>query len=405
MALKYRAIGAGLAAAEFLVPRGFPGHAADELIRVSGARPSPGAREGLARLVAALDADSELTMFGRLSVRFDCIRLLRNAQLVDDTLTERPELAAAGIEKPIFILGLPRSGTTFLHGLLAADEDNLVPRNWQTMYPAPRPAGFDALRDGRARAVERQLRFFAGIAPGFDEHHPAGADSPQECSEITACVFQSLRFDTTYRVPRHLAWMDARGHDEAFAFHKRFLRVLQAGLGAKSWVLKCPDHTFSLDAILRIYPDARFVVVHRDPVAVFGSVAHLTEILRKPFVKNVDAEEIGRQVTERWIDGAERLVAFDRQADVTEARKINIQYEELVADPVAVVAGIYRHFGKPLSAAAAAAMGRAVAAKPRGGYGGQRRYGLDKFGISPEALAPRFAAYMDYFQVFSGAAQ
>jgi len=400
--LRYWALEAGFSAAEAVLPKDYPGHDAKTLIRAAGAKPSAGAQEGLERLVAALDADSELTMFGRLSVRFDGLRLLKNAQLVEDTLARRPELAAAEIKKPIFILGLPRSGTTFLHGLLAEDEQNLVPRNWQTMYPAPRPAGFDAASDKNARAVERQLRFFAGLAPGFDEHHPAGADSPQECSEITACVFQSLRFDTTYRVPNYLAWMDARGHDEAYAFHRRFLQVLQAGLGEKTWVLKCPDHTFSLDAILKTYPDARFVVVHRNPVAVFGSVAHLTEILRKPFVKHVDPEEIGRQVTERWIDGAERLVAFDRWADVPAERKIHVQYEDLVGAPLAAVARILGHFGMSLTPAAEAAMAARLAARPRGGYGGQRHYGLQKFGIRPEALAPRFARYMDYFHVLPG---
>ncbi len=397
--LKFWAVKAGFAAAGALLPRGFPSHAPEHLIRAAKALPSPEARAGLAKLIEAIEADSELTTFGRLSLRWDCIRLLRNAQLVDDTLAARPDLAAAPVKKPIFILGLPRSGTTFLHGLLALDSGNLVPRNWQTIYPAPRPDGFDAARSADAQNVDRQLRFFATIAPGFTDHHPVTADSPQECSEITACVFQSLRFDTTYRVPKHLAWMDTNGHDEAFAFHKKFLQVLQSGLGEKTWVLKCPDHTFSLDAILKTYPDARFVVVHRDPVAVFGSVAHLTEILRKPFVRNVDSAEIGAQVTERWIDGAERLVTFDQRADIPAAQKINIQYEALVADPLASVARIYRHFGETLSQCATAAMENSVASKRRGGYSGQRHYALGKFGISPEALAPRFTNYLTYFRV------
>jgi hypothetical protein len=397
--LKIWGLSAGLKAASLVLPAGFPSHRPDDLIRAARVRPSAGARRGLEKFVEALDADSELTAFGRLSLRWDCIRLLRNAQLVDDTLAARPELAAASVARPIFILGLPRSGTTFLHGLMAADPGNLVPRNWQTIYPAPRPDGFDAARDKRARASSAQLAFFGELAPGFTDHHPVDADSPQECSEITACVFQSLRFDTTYRVPRHLAWMDARGHDEAFAFHQRFLQVLQAGLGEKRWVLKCPDHTFSLDAIVKTYPDARFVVVHRDPVAVFGSVAHLTEILRKPFVRNVDAAEIGRQVTERWIDGAEWLIEFDRRKDVAGAQKFNIQYDDLVADPLRAVSEIYTHFGETLTPEAEASMGRALGAKDRGGYGGQRDYALAKFGIRPEALAPRFANYLDYFGI------
>jgi hypothetical protein len=400
--LRVAAVKAGFAAAEFLAPSGFPRHDPQSLIRAAGTSPEAASREGLRRLIEALDADSRLTMFGRLSLRFDAVRLLRNAQLVEDTLAARPALAAAPVAAPIFILGLPRSGTSFLHALLANDPENLVPRNWQTIYPAPRPADFDATRDKRARTVEKQLRFFAGLAPGFADHHPVDADSPQECSEITACVFQSLRFDTTYRVPKYLAWMDAHGHDEAFAFHRRFLQAMQADLPARNWVLKCPDHTFSLDAIVKTYPDARFVVVHRDPVAVFGSVAHLTEILRKPFVKNVDPVEIGHQVTERWIDGAARLMAFDRRDDVAAARKFHIRYEALVADPLAAVARIYAQFGRELAPGAAAAMAASLAAKPRGGYAGQRHYALHKFGISPEALAPRFAGYLDYFGIAAG---
>jgi hypothetical protein len=145
------------------------------------------------------------------------------------------------------------------------------------------------------------------------------------------------------------------------------------------------------------------VVVHRDPVAVFGSVAHLTEILRKPFVRNVDAAEIGAQVTERWIDGAERLVAFDRRADVGPDHKLNIQYEDLVADPLAAVRRIYAHFGESLGETGAHGIAQALGAKTRGGYSGQRNYALGKFGISPEALAPRFTNYLNYFRISSPA--
>jgi hypothetical protein len=397
--IKFQAITAAFTAADRLLPESFPRHDPETLIRAAAASPTQGAREGLTRLLASIAADTTLTMFGRLSLRWDIIRLLRNAQLVEDRLTQSPAIAAAPVTAPIFILGLPRSGTTFLHALLARDPANLVPRNWQTIYPAPRPPNFDPTSDRHAKTVEAQLKFFAGLAPGFAEHHPTDADSPQECSEITACVFQSLRFDTTFRVPDYLVWMDRHGHDEAFAFHRKFLQVLQSGLPASRWVLKCPDHTFSLDSIIKTYPDARFVVVHRDPVAVFGSVAHLTEILRTPFVKNIDPAEIGAQVTERWIDGAARLVAFDQRPDIPAARKLHIQYEDLVADPLAAIARLYAHFAEPLTPQAESAMAASLAQKPRGGYTGQRQYALQKFGITPATLAPRFALYLDYFGV------
>ncbi len=308
-------------------------------------------------------------------------------------------MAEAVVAAPVFILGLPRSGTTFLHALLAEDEAVLVPRNWQTIYPAPRPPGFQPGGDKRARMVDRQLKFFAGLTPEFPLVHPIDADSPQECSEITAHVFQSLRFDTVFRVPGYRAWLDRHGHEQAFLFHKRFLQVLQQGLGGGRWILKCPDHVFTVDAILSVYQDARFVVVHRDPVQVFASVAHLTEVLRKPFLKNIDPVEIGEQVTARWIEGAQRLMAFDQRPDVAADRKIHLQYETLVANPMAAVARIYEQFGWPLSTTSTQAMQRKLSANPRGGYARQRRYSLSRFGINPDVLRPHFAGYLDYFKL------
>ena len=370
-----------------------PSIAPQALIAASGASPDASAREALVRLIASIEAESELSLFGKLSLRWDMIRLLRNAQKIEDAHRANPALAAAPIAAPVFILGLPRSGTTFLHGLMAEDPASLVPRNWQTMFPGPRPVDFNPAQDRRVRVVDRQLQLFAGMAPGFQEIHPITADSPQECSEITSHVFQSLRFDSTHRVPSYFHWLEAHGHQDAFAFHKRFLQFLQNGQPGR-WVLKCPDHTFTLDAILAAYPDARFVIVHRDPIAVIGSVAHLTEVLRKPFLKNIDPAEIGTQVSERWTQGANLLVAFDQRADVAPARKLHLHYEELVADPLAAIDRIYAHFGLTLSGPAREAMARQCTARPRGGYGKHAPYRLESFQLSRSALQEAFAPYV-----------
>jgi hypothetical protein len=139
--------------------------------------------------------------------------------------------------------------------------------------------------------------------------------------------------------------------------------------------------------------------VHRDPLKVFASVAHLTEVLRKPFLKNIDPLEIGAQVTERWIDGAQRLVAFDQRTDIDAARKIHIHYDELAAAPLAAIARIYTHFDLPFAAQAARAISAQLNARPPGGYGGERRYVLDRFGINPQRLAPQFSNYLRYFEI------
>jgi Sulfotransferase family len=390
----YQALSAAFGIADAVVPKALlPSTQPDALIAAAGTNPTPGAREGLRQLITAIDADSELSFFGKVSLRWDMIRLLRNAQTVEDAQRSDPAIAAAPVTAPIFILGLPRSGTSFLHSLMAEDHDNQVPRNWQTIYPGPRPAGFNPATDKRVRDVDKQLNLFAGLAPGFAAMHPITANSPQECSEITAHVFQSLRFDTTFRVPSYLHWVETQGHRGAFEFHKRFLQYLQAG-AASRWVLKCPDHTFSLDAILEVYPDARFVVVHRDPIAVLGSVAHLTEVLRKPFLRNIDPAEIGAQVGSRWIEGANLLLEFDRRADVDPARKIHLHYEDVTRAPLAAIERIYGQFGLPLRAQAVEAISEKVSARPRGGYGSHAPYSLETFELSTQTLQDQFAPYV-----------
>jgi hypothetical protein len=398
--LSYRAIAMGLQAAGAALPKRFwPRHDPAQLMRINQSSPSAGTVQGLVRLAASLDAESELTMFGALAIRHDFLRLLRNADYIETQHRQVPAIATTPVTAPVFILGLPRSGTSFLHSLMALDSANQVPRNWQTLYPLPRPPDFQAAAHRQVRMVDGQLTFFAGIAPGFAQAHPITADSPQECTEITAHTFQSLRFDTTFRVPSYQVWLDAHGHAEAFAFHKKFLQVLQHGIQQPRWVLKCPDHVFSIDAILQTYPDARFVIVHRDPMKVFASVAHLTEILRRPFLKNVDPAEIGAQVTSRWIDGAKQMIMFDRRSDVAASRKIHIQHDELIADPLRAMARIYELFNMRLSDDLSTAITTTLAANPRGGYTGSRRYTLGHFNIRPERLTPQFADYVDYFHV------
>jgi hypothetical protein len=396
MGWPYRALSAAFGIADAVVPKAWlPSTSPDALIEAAGTNPAPGAREGLRQLITAIDAASKLTFFGKVSLRWDMIRLLRNAQKVEDA-QRNAAIAAAPVQAPIFILGLPRSGTTFLHTLLAEDHDNQVPRNWQTIYPGERPADFHPHTDQRVRAVDKQLKLFAGLAPGFTAMHPITADSPQECSEITAHVFQSLRFDTTFRVPAYLQWVESYGHHEAFEFHKRFLQYLQAGV-PRRWVLKCPDHTFSLEAIMAAYPDARFVVVHRDPIAVMGSVAHLTEVLRKPFLSNIDPAEIGAHVGARWIEGANLLLEFDRRPDIAPERKIHVHYEELTRSPLAVIERIYGQFRLPLSAQAVAAISEKILVRPRGGYGKHPPYSLETFKLSPQMLQTQFAPYMSQY--------
>jgi Sulfotransferase family len=349
--------------------------------------------EALQMLLRSCRDEADLSLFGRFAIRWDSIRFLSNLLRLRAEELRAPEILDQPIEKPMLVTGLPRSGTTFLHGLLAADPANMAPRVWQLIHPYP---AAKARADRRPQRVARQLRLFALLAPEFRRLHPIAAISPQECSEITAHVFASLRFDTTYRIPSYRRWLDESGHRDAYRFHKRFLQHLQHQAGeARRWVLKCPDHVFALPAIREVYPDARLIFVHRDPLAVLLSVARLTEVLRRPFTRHIDKIEIGREDSDRWLAAAELMISA--AAGQPFATPIcHVHYADLARDPLGTVIGIYRHFGIDLSAAATEAIGRLVAAKPNGGYG-PRRYRFAEHGLDAARERKRYARYTAYF--------
>jgi hypothetical protein len=374
----------------------------DELIRV--ARRQTGLRDfgdtafigPLTRLLEACSTESALSLVGRSATRWDIIRFLSNLLTLQAATTAHPQIEAMPIRQPMFITGLPRSGTTFLHRLMLEDETNRGPTVWETISPSP-SAGTKQQRIAR---VTRQLRTFGWLAPEFPGLHPMDATSPQECSEITAHVFRSLRFDTNYHIPSYRSWMDADvvRHLPAYRFHRRFLQYLQFQDGApRRWVLKCPEHLFALEAIRAVYPDARLVFVHRDPAKVLLSQAQLTEVLRRPFTRKLDHMALGSHESRRWLDGTKRMIAVGDDAGLPEP-VCHVHHLDLVTDPATTVEGVYRHFGLDFSAQAAGAVDAYVAAKPRGGYS-LHDYRFEDHGLDEAQERAKFRPYMVRFGV------
>jgi Sulfotransferase family len=197
-----------------------------------------------------------------VSTHWDNLRLLtnllilRDRELADPTILERP------VSQPIFVLGMPRSGSSFLHLLLAEDDASFAPRCWQAIYPYPdHPASG---RRAGPRKVQHQIDFFHRLAPDLHNVHPFDALTPQECTEFTAHAFRSLRFETIYHVPSYKRWLQQAGHVQGYRTHRRFLQHL-LGPRTMRWVLKCPDHVFAMEALREVYPDARVIFTHRDP--------------------------------------------------------------------------------------------------------------------------------------------
>ena len=342
-------------------------------------------------------SEGDLSLFGRIATHWDVVRFLSNLLRLRYEETRTPAIHDQRIERPIFITGLPRSGTTFLAHLMAEDHANLLPRSWQVIFPYPQiNPGFRG--DRRVETVNWQLRMFGLLAPQFGRLHPIDARSPQECSEITAHAFASLRFDTTYSIPSYRRWLDAEGHLEPYRFHRRFLQHLQHQASHQGrWVLKCPDHVFAFDAIRAVYPDARIVFVHRDPLRVLLSVAELTKVLRRPFTRHVDRRSIGPHESDRWLAGTERMIAADEQQPFSE-EICHIQHRELVKDPVGTIATLYRRFGLDLDPAAAVRIRRRAEAKPDGGYR-THAYRFEDYGLDADLERSRFARYSAHFGI------
>ncbi len=358
-------------------------------------------------LIESYEAEASLSALGRLVVQWDITRYLSNLRRLREEGAKAPEIGDEPIEAPIVITGVPRSGSTFLHGLLAEDPANLVLRCWQTIYPYPlvgrRGRSDRGGIDRRPLRVDRQLKSFAFLTPGIRDLYPLDGWAAQECTEVTAHVFQSRRFDGTHHVPSYRKWLNGHGHLSAYRFHKRFLQHLQYQIPGRQtprrqWVLKSPDHVFALEALLLVYPDARIVMMHRDPLKVLPSVAQLTEILRVPFAKKIDLLQIGRQVTGDWATGTAIMVDKIRRGQIPPERVFHLHYREVASRPMETIKRLYRHFDIALSMEAADRMSALIAAKPNGGYG-RNAYSFERHGIDPEDVRHRFADYMQYFDI------
>jgi hypothetical protein len=356
-------------------------------------------REPLRRLLASYESEARLTLLGRIVARVDTVSLLANRLRLVSDRSRYAGIAEQVIRRPLVIVGLPRTGSTALHHLLAQDPGNRVAQAWEVMAPSPPPERARYETDPRIARARRELHWLDQLAPAFRAIHPLGARLPLECLAITSYAFLSQRFHTMYRVPSYQQWLLAGHHARpAYEMHRRVLQHLQWRAPAERWVLKAPSHVFGFADLLRVYPDALIVQTHRDPLTVLASVASLTAVLRGAFSDQVDLAEIGREVTRHWADGLARVVQASRDGTVPPDRCFDLPYQELVADPLGAVRRIYEHFRLPLTTEATVRMRRYLGRNPKDKHG-PHHYSLEMFGLDRDDLAARFRAYREDFEL------
>src|SRR5207247_662162 len=347
--------------------------------------------DGLSRLRVSCRRESRLNLIGRIALRSDLLRTLCSRLFMERDRQLYPAIARQEIRKPLFIVGLPRSGTTILHTLLAADPEHRAPLTWEVMTPSPPTHENEKRRIQRATQSCNCLNW---LAPTFRHVHPVGAELPQECVGLMTPTFMSDQFDTMYYVPLYRAWFFRQDLLPAYEYHHCFLQHLQFRQSARRLVLKAPTHMFALPTLLSVYPDALFVQTHRAPLDAMASVSSLITILRRVFSDAVDPLTVCREAIDYWSNTLDR---FLRERDrLAESRICDVDYAEIRRDPLAVVRRIYAHFGWSLSPKVEQRMRRALASHLQE-RNGLHRYDLSQFGVQEAESATRFAAYCDRF--------
>lgn len=361
-----------------------------------------GADDFRARLrvwLQAADEDAELSPIGRLAVFGNCVRLLANRLKLEDLLRCHPEILDVEIRRPIVVAGLPRSGTTHLLNLMAADTRLRSLPYWESLEPVP-VCGEGPGRDGRDPRYVRCLTAYeqqAARMPLLRAMHDMPPEHVHEEIEIQDLDFATYELEWLAMVPRwrdHYLALEMRPH---YAYLKKALQALQWMRGAERWVLKSPQHLEQLRPLYDTFPDATIVLTHRDPVSVIRSAITMLAYGDRMRRTRLDLPGLAAY----WIDRVERLLRAcvrDRDA-IPAAQSVDVLFHEFMADDLGTVARIYERADFPMTAAARAELDAFLAANPRGKHG-QVVYDLrGDFGVDPDAVRERFGFYFARFAV------
>jgi hypothetical protein len=350
--------------------------------------------DGLGVLLESYARDAELTPLGARVTR----AFLRGA-LVARLLAEAgwaafPAHARVAVERPVFVTGLPRTGTTALHRLLAADPAHQGLELWLAEAPRPRPPRSAWADDPVFRHIQAAYDRHHVEHPEFMAVHYIAADQVEECWQLLRQSMRSVSFECLAHLPTYSAWLRGQDWTAAYLRHRRNLQLIGLNDAGRRWVLKNPSHLFALDALLAAYPDALVIQTHRAPRVAIASVCSLAAQASDGWSGAFRGPVIGRDQLALWASGLERFTAERARRDP--ARFYDVAYEDLVADPVGTVEAAYGYFGLPLSGAAEDAMRSLAAGSAGDGPRPAHRYTLTDFGLTGEEVDERFAHLPGY---------
>jgi len=351
--------------------------------------------EGLGILVTDInnDVDRPQSLVDRF--RGDLVTALTRRLKVTDYLDKHPDLLTRPIERPVFVLGIPRTGTTMVSNLLAADPARRSPLTWEIDDPVPPATSATLYDDPRALKRLEEERAMLAARPDMGKYYRGSAVYPNECVFIHAHDFKTLMWESRGKLPGYADYVLQMDTTSAYEYEKRYLQLLQSEAPGV-WNLKMPSHALFIPTLLKVFPDARLIWTHRDPFTAVGSLCSLLSLGHMGYTGKVDTEWLGQNYPKQAAEHANR--AMDARDAIGEDRIIDVHYAEMMRDPIGTMRSVYAQLGDDFTPEAEAGMQGWVDDNPQDKFG-RHEYKLGQYGLSVEGLMPLFERYLDRYDV------
>jgi Sulfotransferase family len=348
-------------------------------------------REGLERTVEALNTEADLNDLGEFIQHATISNVLIQRLRIEDTYKQHPEIDDEVIGGPVFVIGLPRTGTTALSQLVASDPQFRSLRLWESQACTPPPEAATQHTDPRIAQAAEGIAMMDDMFPRMRVMMNSEPEAPTECQDLMGMSFRTFHFDGVVRVPGYLAWLMHCDMRETYIFHRQVLKLLQWHCPPTLWHLKTPVHMFALDALVEAYPNAKFLWSHRDPAKVLASVCSLIAYVRSWSSDRDDARELGAEQLECWVEGVRRAMDFRKRFG--DNRFVDVSFADLQTDTIGTLESSYRRLGLTFSSAARSRV-QEWADGHQPGSRGEHSYDLADYGLTPEQVRERFADYL-----------
>ncbi len=349
-------------------------------------------REGFGVLCDSLNQEAMLHPFGRLIAKKTLFVTLRNRLELTNCWKRFPESLDASISRPVFIIGLPRTGTTLLFNLMSLDDRFQYFCTWEAYRPGVLTQDEKEIKKTVAES-DADINFLNYLRPDLKKIHYTRSDMPEECIPLLYNSCESDFFAIQFKVPSYRDWYFKHDHTESYNYYSKQLKWLQRDKDGGRWLLKAPVHLNAIDTLFETFPDAQVIQTHRDPLDVVSSMGSLMYNYQSMTTYDVCKKKIGPEIVELLSQILHQMMVLRYRNNYN---VFDVQYNDLLVDPLKVIDEIYQYLGKPLTDSTRRRLKNYLSEHPKNKYG-RHAYTLDEYGLQPEAVFSKFDFYYQRF--------